>query len=95
MENFNLNGFPTRLAPSALLLLLLPSPYRRLCAVAHLSERRAPFKTLYILKSFSIQWERGLGSSKNEKPGASFSNFITRFWTVGNQQNKETKILIV
>lgn len=83
--------------PASLLLLLLPSARRRLCAVAHLSERRAPLQnTLHIKKFIYPMRRRGLlGSSKSGKPGASFSNFITRFWTVGNQKNEETKMLIV
>lgn len=57
MENFNLNGFPTRFAAVA----SLPSPaHRRLCAVAHLSERRAPLQnTLHIKKFFYPMRRRG------------------------------------
>lgn len=85
--------------PASLLLLLFPPlPIADFVLLLTFQNVALPFKTLYILKSFSIQCEWGggmLGSSKSGKPGASFSNFITRFWTVGNQKNEETKMLIV
>lgn len=67
-------------------------------AVAHLSERRAPFKTLYILKSFSIR-KSGLSWGKQEEEEAKeeehpSSNFITRFWTA-KPNIKQKKMQIV